>query len=263
MNDNPYIILENKVKCIERLNSFGVKETDIFDSLLKDDGLNDALAQLTAIGLGIPNPMSILGSAFLIALKQNSKDVINEQLTRLTCNPNRIKDEISLNIFLFACMGYTMKKYIKAQKYVSDGIKVSYSLFNKSKQEKVMENLLRRNLEILRWSITSTYALIFNYLEDCKKRSEPFDFGYISSVCKYVHTVYYSCESVEELFVSGFGDYLSNRHEYMSDMLLDGSFKNLFSGIPLPNKDVINAYNIYVLNKKDDIIHDLRESYKI
>ena len=149
------------------------------------------------------------------------------------------------------------------QKYVSDGIKVSYTLFNKAKQEDIMENLIRRNLEILRWSVTSTYTLIFNYMEECKERNESFDFGYIASVCKYIHSVYYSCESVEELFISGFGGLLSNNHEYMCDMLINGSFKNLFSSIPLPNENVINAYNIYVLNKKDDIIQSLRESYKI
>lgn len=263
MNDNPYVILENKAKCIERLNSFGIKETDIFDSLLKDDGLNDVLAQLTAIGIGISNPMSIIGSAFLIALKQHSKDVINEQLFRLRNNPYRINDEVSINIFLFACMGYAMKTNLKAQNYVSDGLKVTYSLFNKSKQEKVMENLLRRNLEILRWSVTSTYTLIFNYLEQCKSQNVSFDYDYVSSVSKYLHTVYYSCESVEELFVSGFGDYLSNSHEYMSDMLLDGSFRNLFSSIPSPNKEAANAYNIYVLNHRDSIIQSLRESYNI
>ena len=252
MNENPYIILENKTKCVERLNSFGIEETDIFDTLLKDERIDNALAQFTAIGLGIPNPMSILGSAFLIALKQNSKDVINEQLIRLTSNPNRIKNEISLNIFLFACMGYTMKKNIKAQKYVSDGIKVTYSLTNKAKQEEVMENLLRRNLEILRWSVTSTYALVFNYLEDCNKRNVSFDFGYISSVCKYIHSVYYSCESVEELFISGFGGFFTNGREYMSDMLIDDSFKNMFSGIPLPNKSVLNAFKYEAISAPPD-----------
>ena len=132
-----------------------------------------------------------------------------------------------------------------------------------NKREKLIEKICRRELEVVRWSLSSSLILIMNFMVMCKSEQLRYDMNFLKEAASYICRLYSSCDQAEELFVVDFSKYIYSAQIhtsqlYILDILEDNSYKSIQEGVVGPQEYLRKYFDIYAIKKRDDIISRIR-----
>ncbi len=215
--NNPYEIL-NDVNLISKYEKkLGIENVEIFKSVLRgNDKIDIVLSSMVTKTIGAFNPIGIIGWLKLQKVKIDSKTFLSEQLARLQNAPERFDEELSMNLIAFACMGFEMKCAIDMNKGMSNFVRFF------SDRHKWFEIQVSRLIEVVRWSYSSSILMIIHYMIGCERKGVEYDLSKLKSVAIYIaKSLYYASDDIGECFVNGYEKLLSNKYQYIHDILLD------------------------------------------
>lgn len=259
---NPYeIISDGSIQ--KYIKILGIEDSHIFESVLKgNSAINTALGMAVSNISGAVNPGGILGWMNLVAIKNDSKTFISNQIYRLNTTPNAIYNETSLNMLLFACMGYEMETWVNHKNRMSDVGRIAIGLFSSSKMQKWEEAVIARMIECVRWIYSSTLILLIHYIILCEKKEFKFNLAKLQEIAAYLITLYCSCDSAMECFIVNYKSYLSKDYNYIHDILLasEKPYKSFLCDLPL-SKDDLRILDHYCSGSiRERILKDIEES---
>lgn len=254
--NNPYDILKEKDKLKVYEEKLGISRVNIFQSVLKtNDTIDNAISYIVSAVSNVSNPFSILGWGILLRIKNDSKNFLLEQLNRLENDMDRFEEELSINLLGFACMGFEMQSAIQMNKTMSDVGRIFIGLFSSKKADEWMETICARVLEVVRWYYSSSILFLIHYMILCEKKNISYDLMHLQLIAEYIaKNLYLSCDGISECFVVDYKTLLSNKYNYIYDILQ--SYENpltMYRNIISPKQELSNIFNTYVSgeNKKN------------
>lgn len=237
---NPYeIIYDRSIQKYKKI--LGIEDSHIFESVLKENNaLNTALGMVVSNVSGAVNPGGILGWMNLVAIKNDSRTFLSNQISRLNESPDKIEKEISLNMLLFACMGHEMEIWINHKNTMSDVGRIAIGLFSSKKMQEWEESLVARLIECVRWIYSSTMILLIHYMIICENKGINPNLIKPRELASYIITLYCSCDSAMECFIVDYKSYLATNFNYIHDILLanEKPYKSFIHGLPLSEDDL-------------------------
>ena len=247
--NNPYEIL-NDVNLISKYEKkLGIEDVEIFKSVLRgNDKIDIVLGSMVTKIIGAFNPFGVIGWLKLQKVKIDSRNFISEQLLRLQNAPERFDEELSMNLIVFACMGFEMKCAIDMNKGMSNIAPEFASWFSSDeKRQKWLEIQVSRLIEVVRWCYSSSILMIIHYMMICERKCIEYDLSKLKSAARYIaKSLYYGSDDIGECFINGYEKLLSDNYQYIHDILLDYESPILMYGsINNPSevsKDVFEYY---------------------
>lgn len=258
----PYLILKNKDFLSHFQKEMDIEKYKIFDSVLEKKDINDAIVFITSFGLS--SPAGSIGKFFATGLRQHCEEFLIEQLERLESNNTTIRKEVSLSLFMNPLFGLSLEKYLATQNLIKDGIKTVFALFSDSKKEKLIKQLLLRNLEIVRWSLASTLVLIMNYIESRKSKGITYNIDFIKRVSKYICIIYTNSNEPLDLFILDYSPFIysskiKQKPLYIVDIFEDNSYESIIEDISGPQTKLNKYFEDYAIRGRNLVISEIKK----
>lgn len=173
-----------------------------------------------------------------------------------------IEKEISLNMLLFACMGYEMETWINHKNRMSDVGRIAIGLFSSKKMQQWEGSLVARFIECVRWIYSSTMILLIHYIILCENKGINPNLSKLREIASYLITLYCSCDSAMECFIVDYKSYLATNFNYIHDILLanEKPYKSIISGLSLLEDDLKILDHYCAGSVRDRILKDIKDS---
>ena len=260
---NPYDIIKDKSPLNKYEKILGIEDAHIFESVLKGNkAVDTALGMIVSSVSGAVNPGGILGWMNLCAIKNDSSSFLTNQISRLKITPDKIYQEIGLNMLLFACMGHNMETWINHNKRMSDVGRLAIGLFSSNKMREWEESLVARLIECVRWIYSSTMLLLIHYIILCESQNSIYDKVKLREIASDLVTLYCSCDSAMECFIVDYKDFVSSQYNYLHDILLanEESYTPYVGGLSLTKNDIEIIKRYCSGDNRKHILKDIEES---
>lgn len=263
--NTPYDLLKDTTKLQYYVQKLEIDDYKIFTSVLTSDNeVDKALSFVVSQVSGVANPAETLGWLNLQRIKNDSQDFLSEQIVRLENNLYRFNDELSINLLAFACMAFEMNQVVNARQQMSDVGHIFMGLFSRKKAEEWERSLYERLAEVVRWSYSSSILLIIHYIMLCEKHNKSYNLTELKSIAKYIGLLYASCNDTRECFVISYGHLISQKHQYIHDILLNHTNPISLYDLPEHHSRICrDIFTNYVSGDKRELILNDIEEYTI